>query len=66
MKIGEITTGHDPLSEKKFASTLFIALLIAIIIIAFFSIAVGRKVSLNPLSPGSRMETSEKSTAPGR
>ncbi len=66
MTIAEVTTGHDPISEKRFARTLFIALVLAVLIVAFFSLAVGRKDSLNPLKPSSRTETPVDSTAPGR
>ncbi len=66
MTIAEATTGHDPISEKRFARTLFIALVLAVLIVAFFSLAVGQKDTLNPLKPSTHTEIPADSTAPGR
>ncbi len=66
MTIGEITTGHDPISEKHFAKTLFVALVVAVVIVALFSIAIGQKNSLNPLAPAPRTESPAHSTNPSQ
>lgn len=64
--MSEVTTGHDPMSERKFAGTLFIALILAALIVAFFSLAVGQKTSLNSLKSSSQTETPTNAMAPSR
>ena len=66
MKLSEVTTGHDATKEKEFARTLFLALIIAVIIVAVFSFMIGTKKALSPFDLGPRTEQSTKSFAPSR